>query len=131
MKNVLMALALVVLGAGCAKTNNDRQTTTTANVGTYQLVNGLCYSNNGQQVPANYCSQTSNTGYQLYNGQCIQTTNGQPVQANYCTQTGVGVTSQACYGSYYYNGQLGTCNGSNCSGYTLISASNGQQVYCQ
>jgi hypothetical protein len=131
MKKLLMVLALVTLGASCAKKSDNNNTNTNTNSG-YQLgVNGQCIqTSTGQQVPYNYCSQTSNTGYQLgVNGQCIQTSTGQQVPYNYCSQAGG--TGQACYGIYIYNGQQVLCSGSDCSGWTLIQAQTGQQVLCQ
>lgn len=157
-KFIKSALLTVLASAsifGCSKNSSDNTPVTPI----YTYSNGICYSNNGQQVASTLCTnngyqliggnciQTStnqvvtpslctqgvNSQYQYVNGQCISLVNGQAVTPTLCQNTGVGV-AQACYGWYQNaSGQQGYCNGpgSGCGGMTLTELSTGRQVICQ
>ncbi|MGZ3727377.1 MAG: hypothetical protein ACXWQQ_16365 [Pseudobdellovibrio sp.] len=100
----------------------------------YTLTNGICYSSGGVQVATGYCTSTT-TGYYSSNGSCYSSSTNQMVSSVYCSSNTTTSGNGACYGNYIYNQngymQYGVCNGSNCSGYTLIQVSTGQTVYCQ
>lgn len=120
----------------CVNNSNQQVATTycTSNNG-YTYVNGVCIATaTNQQVPTNYCSNTTaNNGYVYQNGMCIQISTGQQVPTNYCQNTGSnnGVSgAQQCYG-YFTNGyQYGQCSGANCSGLVLQEVSSGRIIQC-
>jgi len=96
----------------------------------YYTTNGICYNSSGAAVSSSYCSST---GYTYSNGVCYNSS-GISVATTYCTgttTTGTTSTYQVCNGYYYWNGQLAMCWGTNCRGYTLVSATTGQTVVCQ
>lgn len=141
---------------GCAKDKNENRYGAT-NTG-YYMNNGICMNNMGQQVSPTYCNG-ANSGYYMNNGICMNnmgqqvtpslcmnnggmgsyyysngscySSAGQMVPVNYCSNMGYNGYSQQCVGSYYWNGQMVQCNGSNCTGYSLVSVQSGQTVYCQ
>lgn len=79
MFKIVSLIAMTALLANCSKGNSGGSTVTT--VGTYQMVNNICYQNlNGvmTQVAPNLCSNSGS--YQMMNGVCYQLVNGQYVQ---------------------------------------------------
>lgn len=98
----------------------------------YYVTNGQCYSPQGQPVAYQYCQQT-NGGYYMQNGYCYSP-QGQIVSNQLCAQNG-GISGQACYGTYLYQSGYWTnmiyCNGANCRGYTLVEVSTNRTVTCQ
>ena len=106
---------------------------TTTNTGYTLNQYGQCIqTSTGQPVAQNLCT-TTNTGYTIQNGQCVQISTGQIVNIQLCSTTGTG--SAQCFGSYFWMGYgyptPVTCQGWNCSGYTLVSAQTGQTQLCQ
>lgn len=129
--HIFMLVLSVVSVVNCAK-KDDKRNDTQVNHNTYYMSNGQCYSNTGQQVPINYCSNYGgNGGYYVSNGQCYSST-GQVVDMTYCQNSGGSGQMQQCYGYYCYpqTGQCGQCYGSNCRGYTLQNMQTGQTVQC-
>lgn len=132
-KQVLLVLTLASFAAlvACSKESENSNTAPTA---TYTWQNGYCYNNSGQMVQNTYCAQSGNSAYYWMNGSCYNTAN-QIVNPAYCTNQNAQPGSQQCYGTYYYYTYYGTqqisCNGANCSGYTLYNTQTNQQVFCQ
>lgn len=117
-------LSMTLLLANCSKNNGSSSTT----VGTYQMMNGICYQNvNGQliqQSNTNLCYNNGANGYQMMNGICYQNVNGQLIQqsnTNLCYNNGGTGSYQLINGQCYQNinGQLTVapnysyCNGNN------------------
>jgi hypothetical protein len=102
--------------------------------GTYYISGGNCYNSAGTLVSSTYCSLTSSTSttYYISGGNCYNSS-GTLVASTYCSLTSstTTTTATACYGYYYWGSELGYCYGSNCSGYTLTSASTGKTTYCE
>ncbi len=103
-------VAILLLGVlfltNCSKKNSN---SSASNNGYYMDSSGACRSyTTGAMANTSLCQSGYNNGYNNGN-------------------TGGGT---ACYGQYYdMYGQMGTCNGANCSGYTLYNM-NGQMVQC-
>jgi hypothetical protein len=120
--SLFFTLSLVLAGCG-----------TSTSGGTYTWSNGVCYTNTGVVVANTYCTSSTST-YTVYNGFCYTST-GQNVAMSYCTTAVTPTTGGSCVGNYYYlnNGtyQLVYCNGADCRGYSLVSATTNQTVMCQ
>lgn len=135
----LISMSLMLVNCAKDKGNNNAAPPTTT-VGTYQMINNLCYQNvNGtlQQVAnTSLCTANGAGSYQMINNICYQLVNGQYVpQANaaLCTNSGNngGVMTQVCSGPHTDGVQWVTCGTQfNCAGYTLYNQS-GQVVRCQ
>lgn len=54
-----------------------------------------------------------------------------PNNNNYCPPTNNGGQYQQCYGQYYFSGQIISCRGQDCRGYTMTEVTSGRQVLCQ
>lgn len=136
---VLGLISMSLMLANCAKDKGNNNAVTTT-VGTYQMINNLCYQNvNGtlQQVANTSLCTTGAGSYQMINNMCYQLINGQYVpQANtaLCTNNGFntgGIVAQVCSGPHTDGMQWVTCGTQfNCAGYTLYNQS-GQIVRCQ
>lgn len=104
--------------------------------GTQYHLNGVtCVDVNNIPVAQNLCTQSGvGNGYQILGGNCIQTFTGQPVDYSYCTGV-AGYNPNQCSGIFLkYLGYGMTsylyCQGSNCSGQTLIEYTTGVQKVC-
>ena len=130
-------------GGQCYQASNQQvvaqQYCTNTGIGTngYVLQGNQCIqTSTGQAAPLQYCQGGMGTsGYILQGNQCIQSSTGQAAPLQYCQGGGYGGMGGMgpCYGNYYnpQNGRTGQCYGMNCSGYTLVNLSTGQQQYCQ
>src|ERR1017187_3807108 len=134
-KNLLKMSLLTLAGFALTNCGNPNQNVNGTTSG-YYLNGGQCYQASNQQVVAQqYCTNTGigTNGYVLQGNQCIQTSTGQAAPLQYCQGGGAGGSMGPCYGNFYnpQNGMTGQCYGMNCSGYTLVNLSTGQQQYCQ
>jgi hypothetical protein len=127
------------IGGTCYNTQNTNvpvSPTLCSNLGNngYTYRNNGCYNSAGQQVQMNFCSGSgygNNTcGNSGYGGNGY---GGSGYGGSGYGGSGYGGNGQyqVCSGTYLYQNQQVTCNGQNCSGYTLISLQTCQQVYCQ
>lgn len=134
---VVGLISMTLMLANCAK---DKTTATVPTVGTYQMINNLCYQNvNGtmQQVANTaLCNQgagsyvmSGNTCYQVVNGQYIPQANTYLCTNN--TNMNGGYMTQVCSGMYTDDRTWVNCGVQmSCSGYTLRNQA-GQIVRCQ
>ena len=111
---------------GLCYSNTGTQVASTLCTSSYYMSNGLCYAAGGVQVATTMCSSS----YYTSNGLCYST-GGVQVSPIYCSSTTSSLVAQYCVGYYYLNSVEYYCNGTNCSGYTLISATTGQSTTCR
>ncbi|WII70810.1 hypothetical protein QJS83_10095 [Bdellovibrio sp. 22V] len=130
----LFLTAMTLTLVNCSKDSNSGNTVTT---GYYMGANGICYAQNGQQMPnTSYCYNNNgyNTGYTWQaNGTCVQTSTGMQVPVNYCQTNGYnnGTATMVCQGPHTDGYQWVQCGTQfNCAGYTLYNQSM-QIVRCQ
>jgi hypothetical protein len=130
-------------GTTCRDVNGGQVATTLCTNGIYGTsggqyrLNGVtCVDVNNSPVAQSLCTQSGvgNGQYQILGGNCIQTYTGQPVSYSYCTGI-AGYNANQCSGIFLkYLGYGMTsylyCQGSNCSGQTLIEYTTGIQKVC-
>jgi hypothetical protein len=141
--NVLINGAYRYDGTTCRDVNGNAVTTTLCTNGIYGTsgtqyhFNGVtCVDVNNNPVAQTLCTQAGigNGQFQILGGNCIETFTGQPVSYSYCIGV-AGYNPNQCSGiflkylgygltSYIY------CQGSNCSGQTLIEYTTGTQKVC-
>ncbi len=141
--NVLINGAYRYDGATCRDTAGNVVTTTLCTQGIYTTgvnsqyhLNGVtCVDINNNPVAQTLCTQMGvNTQYQILGGNCIYTYTGQAVSYQYCSGV-AGYNPNMCNGIFLkYLGYGMTsylyCQGSNCSGQTLIEYTTGIQKVC-
>ncbi|OYZ18635.1 MAG: hypothetical protein B7Y39_13365 [Bdellovibrio sp. 28-41-41] len=140
--NVLISGAYRYDGVTCRDSAGNAVTTTLCTNGIYSTsntqyhLNGVtCVDVNNNPVAQSLCTQAGvGNGYQILGGNCIQTYTGQVVSYSYCTGV-AGYNPNQCSGIFLkYLGYGMTsylyCQGSNCSGQTLIEYTTGVQKVC-
>ncbi len=100
--------------------------------GAYTFNGTQCVGANGIPVAYQLCQNNATNGFQLINGQCY-TTQGSPVSYNYCSSA-TGYVANQCNGQYvmYQAGIMHTinCQGTSCSGRTVLEYWSGRQIVC-
>lgn len=136
--NVLINGAYRFDGTTCRDVNNNVVSTTFCNTATissgYHWSGTNCLDVNNQIVAQTLCTQSGTNGYQILGGNCIQSYTGMSVPYSYCVGVS-GYNPNQCSGIFMkYLGYGVTsylyCQGSNCSGQTLIEYTTGIQKTC-
>lgn len=122
-KTLLLSFVVVLAAVGCGKKKDSNINPNYYGQGAYGG-----YQSNGQYIWDGSRCYIGSTGQTVDSNQyCRSYNSGYPNQG--------GTITQVCQGQYIYMGygypQQGTCNGSNCSGYTLMEVSTQRWVNCQ